>query len=154
VRCGFRWGRSVRAYGGGLVPELREKCGWSDAVRQCPQGTQRFLGAAREASYHLVGINTNAFQLGDELSDNFRVRHPAPDWGWRRRSYIRRLLGGDATERTAGSDARKLASGNWRWRVVEVVGMAAATIRVRRTAEIARGDEQSALASSARVLRQ
>jgi hypothetical protein len=47
----------------------------------------------------LVGVNTNSFQLFNELSNNFRVRHPAPDWGWRRRSYGRRLLGGDGIER-------------------------------------------------------
>jgi hypothetical protein len=76
----------VHAHRRRLASELREKCGRSGAVGECPQGAKRFLGAAGEASYHLVGVNTNAFQLGDELSNNFRVRHPAPDWGWRRRS--------------------------------------------------------------------
>jgi hypothetical protein len=27
----------------------------------------------------VIGVDTDPFQLGDELSDNFRVRHPAPD---------------------------------------------------------------------------
>jgi hypothetical protein len=70
-----------------LVPQLREKRRGSGTVRQRPQGAERFLGAAREACYHVVGINTYTFQFGDELSNYFRVRHPAPDWGWRRRSY-------------------------------------------------------------------
>jgi hypothetical protein len=28
----------------------------------------------------LVGVDSNSFELGHELANNFRVRHPAPDW--------------------------------------------------------------------------
>jgi len=61
-----------------LVAELREKGGRSGSIGECPEGTKRFFGAAREAGDHLVGIDTDSFKLVDELSNNFRVRHPAP----------------------------------------------------------------------------
>jgi len=80
-----------------LVAQLCEKCCWSRSVRKGSQRTQRILGSTGQAGYHLIGVNTNALQLGDELSNNFRVRHPAPDWGWRRRATGRatgsRLVG-------------------------------------------------------------
>jgi len=69
-----------------LAAQLCEKCCWSRSVRKGSQRTQRILGSAGQAGYHVIGVNTNALQLGDELSNNFRVRHPAPDWGWRRRA--------------------------------------------------------------------
>jgi len=80
-----------------LAAQLCEKCCWSRSVRKGSQRTQRILGSAGQAGYHVIGVNTNALQLGDELSNNFRVRHPAPDWGWRRRATGRatgsRLVG-------------------------------------------------------------
>ena len=68
----------VDADGRRLVTELRKESGWSGPIRECPEGTECFFGAAREAGDHLVGIDTDSFQLGDELSNDFRVRHPAP----------------------------------------------------------------------------
>src|SRR4029453_5177637 len=61
-----------------LVAELREKGGGAGPNGECPEGTKRFFGAAREAGDHLVGIDTDSFKLVDRLSNNFRVRHPAP----------------------------------------------------------------------------
>jgi len=104
-----------------LIPELSEESGGSGAVRECPEGTERLLGTAGEACHHLVGVDPNSFELLDELSNNFRVRHPAPDWGWRRRSYVKRLLGSDGIESTAGRCARQVTSGCWRRRRLVVV---------------------------------
>jgi len=81
-----------------LVAELREERGGSGAIREYPEGTERLVGAAGEACHHLIGVNTNPFQFFYELSNNIRVRHPAPDWGWRRRSYVRCLLGSEGIE--------------------------------------------------------
>ena len=67
-----------------------------------PERAKRVFGAAGEAGHHLIGIDTNALQLGDELTNNFRVRHPAPDWGWRRRRYVWQLLGGEIVRRRGG----------------------------------------------------
>jgi hypothetical protein len=71
-----------------LIPQLREECGRARAIRQHPKRTKRFFCAAGQAGDHVIGIDTNAFQLDDELSNYFRVRHPAPDWGWRRRPTL------------------------------------------------------------------
>jgi hypothetical protein len=59
-------------------------------IRQCACGAQRLLGATGQPRDHVIGVYTDTFELGDELSNYFRVRHPAPDWGWRRRSSVRR----------------------------------------------------------------
>jgi hypothetical protein len=68
----------VDTHGRRFVAELREKGGGSSPIGECPEGPECFFGAAREAGHHLVGIDTDPFQFVDELSNNFRVRHPAP----------------------------------------------------------------------------
>ena len=59
--------------------KLREESGRSGSVRQYAQCAKRFVGAAGQTGHHLIGIDTYSFQLGDELTNYFRVRHPAPD---------------------------------------------------------------------------
>jgi hypothetical protein len=78
-----------------LIAELREERRRACAIWQDSQRTERVFGAAGQAGHHVIGIDTNPFQLGDELSSDFRVRHRAPDWVWRRRPYVQRLLGGE-----------------------------------------------------------
>jgi hypothetical protein len=80
----------VQAYRRGLIPQLGEERRWPCAVRQCAKCPECVFSAAGQSSHHVIGIDPNTFQLGDELSNDFRVRHPAPDWGWRRR-FLKRV---------------------------------------------------------------
>jgi hypothetical protein len=61
-----------------LIAELREKCRGPRAIRKGAQRTQRLLGATGQPGYHVIGVDADTFQFGDELSNNLRVRHPAP----------------------------------------------------------------------------
>jgi hypothetical protein len=68
-----------------LISQLGEKRRRPCAVWKRFQRAQRVFGATREPSHHLVWIHPNAFELRDELSNYFNVRHPAPDWRGRPR---------------------------------------------------------------------
>lgn len=81
-----------RSYRRRLITELGEESGRSCAIRQAAERTERFLCAHGETCHHVIGIDPYSLQLGDELSDNFRVRHPAPDLGLERTFYTVRLF--------------------------------------------------------------
>jgi hypothetical protein len=87
VERGRYRGRSDRR---GLIPERREKRRGSGTIGQIAQRAQRLFGSAGETSDHVIGIDPNAFELGDELANYVRVRHPAPDWVWRRHTSLQR----------------------------------------------------------------
>jgi hypothetical protein len=71
---------AFRSDGRRLVPKLREKCRGPCSVRERAECSQRFFRSTGESRDHLVGVDSNSFELGHELANNFRVRHPAPDW--------------------------------------------------------------------------
>jgi hypothetical protein len=81
----------VRADGSRPVSELGEKRRGPGAVGQGFERAKRFFGAAGQPGDHLRRIDSNSFELCDELTNYHRVRHPAPDWGWRRRFTVQRL---------------------------------------------------------------
>jgi hypothetical protein len=67
----------------GVMAKLCEKSGGARAIGQRAKRAQGVLGAARQSRDHVIGIDTDPFELGDELSNYLRVRHPTPVWGRR-----------------------------------------------------------------------
>jgi hypothetical protein len=74
-----------------LSPKSRQKRRGPRSIGQVSQGAQGLVGAAGQAGDHVIGIDPNTFELGYELANYFRVRHPAPDSGGRGRPSLRRL---------------------------------------------------------------
>ncbi len=56
----------------------------------------------------MIGVHTNSFELGDELTNYFRVRHPTPVWDRNRTGATAHLLSGERRGR-AGGTARRVS---------------------------------------------
>lgn len=69
----------MQAYRRGLIPQLGEEGGGACAVGKRAERAQCVFRPARQPGNHVIGIDSNTFQLCDELPNYFRVRHPAPD---------------------------------------------------------------------------
>ena len=70
--------RRTRSNWGRPISQLGKERRWSGAIRQGLERTKRVLGATGQSRHHLVGIDSNTFELGDELANYFCVRHPTP----------------------------------------------------------------------------